>query len=149
MAYWTSPRPSGRTFPISLVTSSPSSCFLFCRSSAALKMISPLLGAGTRRHDSYAFLAASTALSTSSLPDLGTIPTTSYVSAGFTLSRVFPDTASTQSPFIRFFIFSGIGTSSYLLKRIIQVLFQVIHILYPYRDPYKGIRDTCLFPFLL
>src|SRR6266567_4796675 len=65
-------------------------------------MISALRGAGTSRHFTNARLAASTAASTSALPDRWKIPTRSRVSAGLRFSKVWPVEASTHSPSIKF-----------------------------------------------
>src|SRR6266851_1022706 len=65
-------------------------------------IISARRGAGTRRHFTKARLAASTAVSTSALPDRWKIPTTSRVSAGLRFSKVWPVEASTHSPSMKF-----------------------------------------------
>src|SRR3981081_4363977 len=72
------------------------------RISAALKTSSARRGAGTRRHRAKARLAASTAASTSALPDLWKMPTTSRVSAGLRSSKVSPVEDSTHSPSMKF-----------------------------------------------
>ena len=64
-------------------------------------MISPRRGAGTRRQLSKAAFAASTARSTSSGPDLGKAPIV-LPFAGFVLSKVSPEAASTHSPSMKF-----------------------------------------------
>jgi len=53
-------------------------------------------------HSGNAFLAAATALSTSTSPALGTSPNGSFV-AGFTVVSVFPEAALTHSPAMSIF----------------------------------------------
>src|SRR5580704_11275439 len=65
-------------------------------------MISARRGAGIRRHLAKAAFAAPTAASTSALPDLWKMPTTSRMSAGLQFSKVSPVDASTHSPSIKF-----------------------------------------------
>src|SRR5436309_283662 len=101
IASWTSPPASALTLPISCVMRSVRSSFASSSRRAKRNRISPRLGAGTRRQSSNAVLAAATARSTSSAPDLGKTPSVSPV-AGFTLSKVFPPAASTHSPPMKF-----------------------------------------------
>src|ERR1700722_12650234 len=65
-------------------------------------MISARRGAGTSRHFLKARLAASTAASTSALPDFWKMPTRSRVSAGLRFSNVSPVEDSTHSPSMKF-----------------------------------------------
>ncbi len=101
IASWTSPPASASTFPISWLMRSVSSALCSVRSCAKRKMISPRRGAGTRRQLSKAAFAASTARSTSSGPDLGKAPIV-LPFAGFVLSKVSPEAASTHSPSMKF-----------------------------------------------
>ena len=71
------------------------------RRCAKRKRISPRFGAGTSRQSSKAVFAASTARSTSSGPDFGKTPMVSPF-AGFVLSNVSPEAASTHSPPMKF-----------------------------------------------
>jgi hypothetical protein len=71
--------PSEITFPISLVTSFPSSSFLRLMIEAALRRISPRFGAGKERHLMLDLDAALAAFSTSSGPPSAKVARTSPV----------------------------------------------------------------------
>src|SRR5882762_202917 len=102
IASCTSPRVSASTFPISRVMSRENSSLRFTSSSAARKRISARLGAGTRRQDLYASLAAATAASTSSREESGKTPISSSTFAGLRFSSVFPLRGATHSPLMKF-----------------------------------------------
>jgi hypothetical protein len=69
-------------FPISRVMILANSFLRRLKISPTLRMMSPLFGAGTKRHFSYASLAAMTAFCTSSLSDKANSPMTSSKLAG-------------------------------------------------------------------
>src|SRR6185369_15645894 len=107
IASCTSPSPSAITLPISLVTSSPSSCLFLRSSSPARNRISPRRGAGIRRQSEKAALAAVTARSTSSCPESGASATVLRLSAGLRLAKRLPSTASDHLPAMKFLISLG------------------------------------------
>src|SRR3972149_11782726 len=112
MASGTSPSPSGSILPISRVTRRPSSSLWRSSASAALKSISARLGAGVAFQSLRAAFAASTALSMSSLPEAGTVPIMSEVSAGFLLSSVSPVAAFIHLPLIKLRKLAGMHVPS-------------------------------------
>src|SRR6266540_5595217 len=89
MTSCTSPRPSAMTFPISEVTTRPSSSFFRRKIRAASRSNSPRRGGGVFFHLSNASLAARTAAWTSSFVALGNVARISPV-AGLRVSKRLP-----------------------------------------------------------
>src|SRR5262245_32596053 len=72
------------------------------RMSPARRITSPRSGAGVARQISNPRLADATARLTSSAVESGNVPTTSFVSAGLTLSKVSPFDEATHLPAMKF-----------------------------------------------
>ena len=119
IASWTSPPASAETLPISWVIRSATSSLCSSTSRAKRNRISPRFGAGTRRQSSKAVFAASTARSTSSVPDFGKTPSVSPF-AGLVVVKVSPLAASTHSPpmkFLKLLVCSVVAMRSSLVRR--------------------------------
>src|SRR6266705_1074662 len=86
---WTSPRPSAMTFPISEVTTRPSSSFFLRKIRAASRSSSPRRGGGVFFHFSNASLAARTAALRSFFVAFGNVARISPV-AGLRVSKRLP-----------------------------------------------------------
>ncbi len=115
---WTSPRASARTLPISRVMARARRSLCSAMRAPKRYRISPRLGAGVAFQAGRAASAARIAITTSAAEPAWKRPTTSRISAGFTLSNVAPETPSTQRPAMNSWYVAGgaavpdIGTSS-------------------------------------
>jgi len=103
IASWTSPSASGRTLPISRVTSLLRAVFRRVSCSASAKRISPRRGAGMCAQAGKAARAALTASSTSVMVESGATATVSSFCAGLRLMKVRFDRLSTHRPLMKFF----------------------------------------------
>ncbi len=95
---WTSPRASANTLPISRVIARARRSLCSAISAPKRYRSSPRFGAGVAFHPGSAVSAARIAIATSAGLPAWNRPTTSRVSAGLTLSKVSPDSPSTQRP---------------------------------------------------
>src|SRR5690242_7565073 len=105
----TSPRVSASTLPISRVIASAICSFRCTSRSPTRWSTSPRSGAGVLDHCAKPRLADSTARATSSGPDRGKQPMTSFQSAGLRFSKYAPVRGPTHSPAMKFLKFSGMG----------------------------------------
>src|SRR5216117_3810891 len=109
MPSWTSPRVSAVTFPISRVMARAISSLCWTSRSPTRCNTSPRIGAGVLYHWAKPRCAAATARATSSGPERGKQPITSFQSAGLRFSKYAPVVGATHSPAMKFLKLSAIS----------------------------------------